>query len=179
MDDCAANAVQRFKTEFCQKLTRATSPYIFFEELNEIGQSPGRFSSSASSHVATLLFLSRVARPDISVAAQRLCRVVTKLTTTHDAQLIRLYAYLDTTGPIALHAALSLEDLDEVQCHVERCRLGRRSRRLKINVWTSARVDESSQWPPLANQLVRQKTGIHMKFDSRSRNGRSVSCGEA
>ena len=33
----------------------------------------------------------------------------------HVAQLIRLYAYLDTTGRIALHAALSLEDLDEVQ----------------------------------------------------------------
>ena len=113
--DYAANAVQRFKTEFGQKLTRVTSPYISFEELNEIGQSPGRFSSSASSHVATLLFLSRVARPDISVAVQRLCRVVTKWTTTHDAQLIRLYAYLNTTGPIALHAALSLEDLDEVQ----------------------------------------------------------------
>ena len=115
MDDCAANAVQRFKIEFGQKLTLVTSPYISSEELNEIGQSPGWFSSSASSHVATLLFLSRVARPDISVAVQRLCRVGTKLTTTHDAQLIRLYAYLDTTGPIALHAVLSLEDLDEVQ----------------------------------------------------------------
>ena len=31
------------------------------------------------------------------------------------AQLIRLYAYLDTTGPIALRAELSPEDLDEVQ----------------------------------------------------------------
>ena len=35
--------------------------------------------------------------------------------TTHDAQLIRLYAYLDTAGPIALHATFSLEDLFEVQ----------------------------------------------------------------
>ena len=42
-------------------------------------------------------------------------RVVTKRTTTHDAQLIRLYAYLDTTGPIALRAELSPEDLDEIQ----------------------------------------------------------------
>ena len=49
------------------------------------------------------------------MAVQRLCRIVTKWTTTHDAQLIRLYAYLDTTGPIALHAELSPEDLDEVQ----------------------------------------------------------------
>ena len=49
------------------------------------------------------------------MAVQRLCRVVTKLTTTHDAQLIRLYAYLDTIGPTALRAELSPEDVDEVQ----------------------------------------------------------------
>ena len=79
------------------------------------GYSPGRFSSSAASHVATLLFLSRGARLDIPVAVQRLCRVVTKWTITHDTQLIRLYAYLDSAGPIALRSELSLEDLDEVQ----------------------------------------------------------------
>ena len=49
------------------------------------------------------------------MAAQRLCRVVTKWTTTYDAELICLYAYLDTTGPIALRAELSLEDLDGIQ----------------------------------------------------------------
>ena len=49
------------------------------------------------------------------MAAQRLRRVVAKWTTTHDGQLIRLYAYLDTTGPIALRAELSPEELDEVQ----------------------------------------------------------------
>ena len=84
IDEYAANAVQRFKTEFGQKLTRVTSPYISVEELNEIGPSPGMFSSNASSHVATL-FLSGVARLDISAAAQRMCRVVTTWTTTHDA----------------------------------------------------------------------------------------------
>ena len=73
------------------------------------------FSSSASSHVAIILFLSRVARQDISVAARRLRRVVTKSTTTHDVQLICFYAYFGTTGPIALRAGLSPEDLDEVQ----------------------------------------------------------------
>ena len=31
MGDYAANAVQRFKTEFGQKLTRVTSPYISFQ----------------------------------------------------------------------------------------------------------------------------------------------------
>ena len=80
MDDYASNAVQRFKVDFKVKLTHVTSPYFSSEEIAVDGHSPGRFSSSAASYVATLLFLSRVARPDISVAVQRLCRVVTKWT---------------------------------------------------------------------------------------------------
>ena len=49
------------------------------------------------------------------MAVQRLCRVVTKWATTHDAQLVGLYAYLDATGPIALSAELSPEEIDDVQ----------------------------------------------------------------
>ena len=104
MDDYPANAVQRFLKEYGKKLSTVTSPYLSSEESGRLGEEPGRFSSSASSHVATLLFLSRVARPDISVAVQRLCRVVAKWTTTHDAALICLYAYLESAGPIALHS---------------------------------------------------------------------------
>ena len=109
-----SNAEQRFNVEFKDKLTRVTSPYLTAEEIAVDGHSPGRFASSAASHVATLLFLSRVARPDVSVAVQRLCRVVTKWTTTHDAQLVRLYAYLDSAGLISLRSELSSEDLDDV-----------------------------------------------------------------
>ena len=72
-------------------------------------------SPPVPSQVATLLFLSRVARPDISVAVQILCRVVTKWTTTHDAALTRQYAYLESAGPIALHSELSPDDLQDVQ----------------------------------------------------------------
>ena len=115
MDDYAANAVQRFNVEFQEKLSRVILLYVTPEESSAEGHSPGRFSSSAFSHDATLLFLSRVARPDISVAVQRLCRVVTKWATTHDAQLVRLYAYLDATGPIALSAELSPLEIDDVQ----------------------------------------------------------------
>ena len=92
-----------------------TSPHISSEDYGRLGEEPCKFSSSASSHVATLLFLSRVARPDISVAVQRLCRVVTKWTTTHDAALTRLYAYLESAGPLALHSELSPDDLQDVQ----------------------------------------------------------------
>ena len=97
MDDYASNAVQRFEDEFKEKLTRVTSPYLTAEEIAVDGHSPGRCASSAASHVATLLFLSRVARPYISVA-------FTKWTFAHDAQLVRLCAYLDSAGPISLRS---------------------------------------------------------------------------
>ena len=70
MDDYAANAVQRFKIEYGKKLTTVTSPFLTPEDLGQLSEEPGRFSSSASSHVATFLFLSRTARPDISAAVQ-------------------------------------------------------------------------------------------------------------
>ena len=65
MDEYAVNAVNRFKTEYRKNLHRVTSPYLAPEELAQIGEEPGRFSASAFSHVATLLFLGRLARPDI------------------------------------------------------------------------------------------------------------------
>ena len=82
IDDYASNAMLRFKAEFRDKLTRMTSHYLATEEVGVEGYSSGRFSSSASSHVATCLFLSRDARLDISVAVQRLCRVVINWSTT-------------------------------------------------------------------------------------------------
>ena len=65
--------------------------------------------------MATLLFLGRVARPDISVAVQRRRRVVNKWTTTHDAVLISLFAYLDSAGPVAFLSKLGPEDLQDIQ----------------------------------------------------------------
>ena len=56
-----------------------------------------------------------MARPNISVAIQRLYKVATTWTTTHGAALIRLYAYLDSVGPIAFRSELSLADLQYVQ----------------------------------------------------------------
>ena len=92
INDYASNAMQRFKSEFQEKLARVISLYITPEDIGAEGYSPGRFSSNAFSHIAILLFLNRVARPDISVAVQRVCRFDTKWMTTHDAQLIRLNA---------------------------------------------------------------------------------------
>ena len=115
MDDYAANAVQRFVEEHCETLTKVTSQYISSEEYCQLGEVPGRYSSSASSHAAILINLSRVARPDISVAVQHLCRVVTKWTTTNDAAIICFYAYLQSACPLALRSELCPDDLDDVQ----------------------------------------------------------------
>ena len=115
MDDYAANVVQRFEQEYDKKLTFVTSPYLSSEDCGQLGEEPGRLSSSACSHAATLLFLSRVARPDISVAVQRICRVVTKRTATHDVALTQLHAYLQSAGAIAFKSELSPEDMQDVQ----------------------------------------------------------------
>ena len=61
------------------------------------------------------LILVSPCAPRCSVAVQRLCRVVTKWTTTHDAMLIRLFFYLDSAGPVALVAQLSVDDLEHVR----------------------------------------------------------------
>ena len=105
------------------------------------------FSGTCASHAATLLFLGRVARPHISVAVQRLCRVVTKWTSTHDRQLIRLMAYLESAGPLALQAELGPEDFEDVQ----------------LIEWSDADwagdVEDTKSTPGMLLELYNRKTG--------------------
>ena len=115
MNDYVVNAVDKFTKEHGQHLSKVSSPHLSSEEIAKDGQPNGKFAKTCASHVATLLFLTRVARPDINVAVQKLCRVVTRWTTTHDAMLIRLFSYLKHCGPISLVAALAPSDLEEVQ----------------------------------------------------------------
>ncbi|CAK0809613.1 unnamed protein product [Prorocentrum cordatum] len=115
MDDYVANAVARFASEYGGELRKVTSPFLSPEQWAEDGVCPGVFAGSCASHVATLLILSRVARPDIAVAVQRLCSVVSKWSTTHDAALARLYAYLKAAGPMALAAELAPEDIFDLE----------------------------------------------------------------
>ena len=117
MHEYALNATARFKEELGRELPRVTSPYITPEEWSKEGEA-GAFQSSCASHVATLLFLSRVARPDIAVAVQRLCKMVTRWTTVHDLALIRLFAYLQSAGKVVLTSALSPQDLGDIEIHL-------------------------------------------------------------
>ena len=114
MDDYAASACAKFEAEYGKRLSKVSTPHLPAEEVAKLG-TPGRFADSCASHVATLLFLGRVARPDISVAVQRLCRVVSKWTTTHDSMLLRLFSYLRSRGPISLVAELGPMDLEGVR----------------------------------------------------------------
>ena len=109
------NAVAKFEAAHGSKLAKVSSPYLSNDEIAKVGTLPGSFSTSCASHVATLLFLSRVARPDISTAVQRMCRVVSKWSSTHDAMLVRCYAYLKSAGPMALYADLAKTDLQHCQ----------------------------------------------------------------
>ena len=115
MDAHARNAVDKFQKACGSKLSEVASPYLQSEEALNEGIAGRVCSKSNASLVATLLFLARVARPDISVAAQGLCRVVTKWTTTHDGTLGRLCNYFGSTGAISLVAELDPDDLLQVQ----------------------------------------------------------------
>lgn len=115
MDDYVGNATAKHANEYGQPLSEVSSAHLRPDEVAKEGVSPGRFTQTCSSHVATLLFLARVARPDIGVAVQRLCQVVSRWTTTHDAMLIRPFAYLRSCGPISLVSALATSDLEDVQ----------------------------------------------------------------
>eukprot|EP00971_Amphidinium_carterae_P350072 6491365-Amphidinium_carterae.1 len=65
-------------------------------------ETPGRFSSVAASHVATLLFLTRMARPDLATSVVRLSRYVTKWKKEHDRALTRLFSYLKGTSEMVM-----------------------------------------------------------------------------
>ena len=91
MEDYAMNSVNKFRGDYGKTLLKVSSPYFTNEDLAE-ERTKALFRDSCASHVATLLFLGRVARPDTSVAFQRLCRAVIKWTTTFDAALVRLLA---------------------------------------------------------------------------------------
>ncbi|CAK0813605.1 unnamed protein product, partial [Prorocentrum cordatum] len=94
MSDYVKNAVKKFVEDVARtapqmRLGKVTSPFVSPEQWADPGAMPGAFATTAASYVATVFFLSRVARPDISVAVQRLCPHVTKWSTTHDVAVVR------------------------------------------------------------------------------------------
>eukprot|EP00971_Amphidinium_carterae_P340283 6478544-Amphidinium_carterae.1 len=95
----AQKAIDRFEIELGRKLRTAATPYISDgaekEALDEDGC--GDHAKTASSHIATLLFLARMSRPDLMTAVMKLPRWVSKWEHVHDLLLVRLFEYLKGT----------------------------------------------------------------------------------
>ena len=111
MDSYAASAV-----EWCQAdLPKAASPWLSEEEWSAVDETPGALAHVCASHVATLLFLARMSRPDITTPVARLCSVVSRWTVVCDRALARLMGYLARHPHVSLVGQLSSADRDKVQ----------------------------------------------------------------
>jgi len=116
MADYAKNAVAKSKATRSVTLKKVSTPYIDDDE--SIADAVGVYASSCASHAATLLFLARVCRPDLSTIVPRLCSNVTRWTTTDDRRLVRTMAYIESAGDLELFAKFSPSDLEEVVIQV-------------------------------------------------------------
>eukprot|EP00971_Amphidinium_carterae_P298241 5926189-Amphidinium_carterae.1 len=101
----AQKAVDRFEAEPRRKLRVASTPYVADGiEKEALGSDAcGCHAKTASSHIATLLFLARMSRPDLMTAVMKLSRWVSKWETAHDLQLKRLFEYLKGTVQTCLN----------------------------------------------------------------------------
>eukprot|EP00971_Amphidinium_carterae_P116855 2314279-Amphidinium_carterae.1 len=114
-------AIHKFEGDLGETLREAATPFdpqwgedprgeedSRLDESDEVVEEPpGRFARVAASHVATLLFLTRMARPDIATPVVRLSRSVTKWKMEHDRALIRLFSYLKRTSDTVMSFEMS------------------------------------------------------------------------
>ena len=75
----------------------------------------GRFAADIASYAASALFASLVARPDTSVAVQRMCSRVTKWSVVDDKKLIRFMSYIAQEHDLELVGTLGPDDLDDLE----------------------------------------------------------------
>ena len=115
------SAVEKFSSDWGRPFRDVGSPYLADHLWStDDDDTPGTLASSAASHVATLLFLARMARPDVLPAVVRLTRFVTKWRRIHDGALVRIFAYLRAT---------------EAEVMTYRVRVGSE---LKVIIWSDA-----------------------------------------
>eukprot|EP00971_Amphidinium_carterae_P338860 6476389-Amphidinium_carterae.3 len=117
-------ALRKFEEEHEGCIRTVSTPFITDDVLcgdknseenrNEIES--GKFSESAASHVASLLYIARMARPDLLVAVTRLTRYVSKWTRIHDVALIRLFGYIK--GSLGHRLKFQLERGKPFESHV-------------------------------------------------------------
>ena len=108
------NAASKFREEAGREFREGLTPFIADADWAEPGSTPAAHGNTCSSHVATALFLGRTGRPDIAKPVQRLCSAVSRWTTTEDAALIRLMAYLMTNSNMEIFSSLCPGDIAEL-----------------------------------------------------------------
>lgn len=101
MVDYTRKAVDRFKAECGAPLSKARTPFLPGQDWGSPLSEVGAFAHSCSSCVATLLFLSRVCRPDVSAAVRRLCTAEPRWERVHDKALAKLFATYTVVGTLA------------------------------------------------------------------------------
>eukprot|EP00971_Amphidinium_carterae_P059634 1179298-Amphidinium_carterae.2 len=101
-------AVARFEDELGRKLRTADTPYVSDGAEKEALEldTCGQHAKTASSHIATLLFLARMSRPDIMTAVMKLSRWVSKWEHVHDLHLKRLFEYLKGTAQMCIKSCV-------------------------------------------------------------------------
>ena len=100
------------------KLKKVTSPCLPESNMSdeEISQD-GEMHAFAARVLMRCLWLSRLARPDLSFAVQRLASRVTRWTKWEDRQMLRLISYLNATSDFVMHASVARPGTDIVGIH--------------------------------------------------------------
>ena len=99
-------------------MNRVKTPHMGKNAYGRADEVAGVFAASCASHAATALFISRVGRPDICVATQRLCSAVPKRKTSCDRGLARLMGYARREQNKVLHGELAPGDLNGVVINI-------------------------------------------------------------
>ena len=118
MEDYILRATAAFQEELGRPLKRVQSPYLPEAELQDPegdADESGIFAPTCASHAATVLFLSRVCRPDVSTATQKVCQVISRWSTLADKQLTRLMSYLHYHADWQLCGVLGPGDLNDLE----------------------------------------------------------------
>eukprot|EP00971_Amphidinium_carterae_P126249 2501085-Amphidinium_carterae.1 len=99
MQSMLNSALRKFDEEYGSGIRVVSTPFVTDEVwcADSEDQDVGRFANTAASHVASLLYIARMARPDILVAVTRLSRYVSRWHVNHDNALIRLFGYIKGT----------------------------------------------------------------------------------
>eukprot|EP00971_Amphidinium_carterae_P351600 6492186-Amphidinium_carterae.2 len=110
MQSMLSSALKKFSDELGTGIRVVSTPFVTDDVWcsDHDDQSKGRFRDTAASHVASLLYVARMARPDLLVAVVRLSRYVSRWGVNHDAALIRIFGYIK--GTIELEMTFSIQE---------------------------------------------------------------------